>query len=101
MDINIMTTIGAIIAKAGHSGRRLSCNIQNNMMIAMGMVVRQSSSTPISMLSMMASGEVRTVAGKYHKCPKDMMAKKAAVQQRSRAGGVTSGAKALARRNSR
>ena len=101
MDINISATVGAMIAKAGHSGRRLSCNIQNNMMIATGMVVRQSSNPPISMLSMIASGEVSTAAGKYHKCPKDMMAKKAAVQRRSRAGGVISGAKALARRNRR
>ena len=44
----IITTEGATITQAGHSGRLQSCSIVNKMTIAKGKVVMQSSIPPIS-----------------------------------------------------
>ena len=94
-------TSGATAAHTGHSGRRLSCNMQSMTTRATGMVSRQSSSPPMSIHSAAASPSAIMVPGQYHTWPKAMTARNAAVQRLSRNGGVTSAAKALPRRNSR
>ena len=82
-------TSGATAAHTGHSGRRLSCNMQSMTTRVTGMVSRQSSSPPMSIHSAAASPSAI------------MAARNAAAQRLSRNGGVTSAAKALPRRNSR
>ena len=94
-------TSGATAAHTGHSGRRLSCNMQSMTTRATGMVSRQSSSPPMSIHRSTVSLDENAMAGKYHTWPKAMTARNAAVQRLSRNGGVTSAAKALPRRNSR
>jgi hypothetical protein len=71
------------------------------MMMANGITNKQSSRPPTSILSKIASLDVKTTAGIYHKCPIASAAKKAAVQRRNRTGDTTSGAKAFPRRSNK
>ena len=73
----------------------------NNTAISKGITVKLSSNPPTRSYDLTSSGEVRKKSGIYHMWPSAMLAKKAAVQRRRRRGGVTSGAMALALRNSR
>ena len=97
----IPTTSGATITATGHRGRRRSCSITNSMTIANGKTVMVSSNPPNRKNCFAASSEFRKIDGRYHRWLNVVAAKKTAVHRRSRTGGVTSGAMALARRNSR
>ena len=75
--------------------------VQSMTTRASGIVSIQSSNAPMRLHSKISSLEVNMIEGRYHRCPKTMMAKKDAVHRRNRSGGVTSGAKALPLRSSR
>ena len=66
----IIMTSGTIASHTGHSGRRLSCNMQSMTTRATGMVSRQSSSPPMSIHRSTASLDENAMVGQYHTWPK-------------------------------